>query len=192
MRINRDNIQEGYATSVSVSPYDPNFYDSIEDGIKPVVRALVAKGYLTLASCEGHSFRDDAHVYVAFGDLSKALDFSMKFEPLASIGVDTDWMSAEKYMEQEIPNAEEFKKIPELRKKGMSLRKKMEQHEAADCLNKLFDRQHKKWWLIKLTVVPGVDSVGYWMAFYHHYFKKETTVDIVATIIDSVVPFYEA
>ena len=40
-----------------VSPYSPNFKSQIESGVWPLVNALVSKGYLTNASCEGHAWR---------------------------------------------------------------------------------------------------------------------------------------
>jgi hypothetical protein len=51
----RINFTGEYGSSAhTVSPYVKHFYENIEDGILPVVRAFTEKGYLTISSCQGH------------------------------------------------------------------------------------------------------------------------------------------
>lgn len=63
-RINQTGEYGGPAHTVC--PYAPHYLDNIEDGIKPVVRELFQKGYLTISSCEGHSWGENRYVTVAF------------------------------------------------------------------------------------------------------------------------------
>jgi hypothetical protein len=54
-RIYASAVGEEYRVA-EVSPYNPNFKSQIESEIWPLVNALVNKGYLTNASCQGHGW----------------------------------------------------------------------------------------------------------------------------------------
>lgn len=60
--------REGDGVATIVSPYDPEFYLNIEEGIKPLVSALTRKGYLTMSSCAGHYAYSRGHIAIAFPD----------------------------------------------------------------------------------------------------------------------------
>jgi hypothetical protein len=65
----RINIKPG--KSYIISPYDPNFYDQIESGVRLGVKHLIELGYLTVGSCDGkHSLREGAHITIIFPDIS--------------------------------------------------------------------------------------------------------------------------
>jgi hypothetical protein len=55
----RINVEGTDNLAVSVSPSSPEFYENIEDGIKPVVEAFVSKGYFPISSCQGHFDSDE-------------------------------------------------------------------------------------------------------------------------------------
>lgn len=61
-RIYASALGEEYRVA-EVSPYNPNFKSQIESEIWPLVSALVNKGYLTNASCQGHGW--DLYCYVS-------------------------------------------------------------------------------------------------------------------------------
>lgn len=57
MNIKHDNgriFREGDGIADTISPYDTNFWDNIEDGIKPLIDAFMNKLYLPYSSCAGH------------------------------------------------------------------------------------------------------------------------------------------
>jgi len=51
--------------NIIVSPYNKDFYDEVEEGVRDSVRTLLDMGYLTIASCDGnHKFNGNAQVTV--------------------------------------------------------------------------------------------------------------------------------
>lgn len=66
---------DGDGIAQTVSPYAPDFYENIEEDIKPLVSALVAKGYLTYSSCGGHQVVKRRFVAVAFPDKESCRSF---------------------------------------------------------------------------------------------------------------------
>lgn len=66
-RINRFDPKTGIYSANSVSPHANDFLQlNIEEGIKPVVEALLNKGYYTYSSCAGHCLSDRRFVGIAF------------------------------------------------------------------------------------------------------------------------------
>lgn len=64
-----------------ISPYHPQFKSQIEDGVWPIVSALVDKGYFVVDSCEGHldlGNNDHSHFTVAFFKNEDLLEFKNK------------------------------------------------------------------------------------------------------------------
>lgn len=66
---------DGDGIAQTVSPYAPDFYENIEEGIKPLVQALTIKNYLTYSSCAGHQAVKRRFVAVAFPDKESCRDF---------------------------------------------------------------------------------------------------------------------
>lgn len=64
----------GKYVAVSVNILHPLFETQIEQGIWPVVNALVKKGYLTVSSCEGHD-GSPCFVKLVFPNQNKAEEF---------------------------------------------------------------------------------------------------------------------
>lgn len=54
-RINA-TLPGGQYKVAEVSPYNPLFETQVEDGVWPLVKAFIDKGYLTCSSCEGHGW----------------------------------------------------------------------------------------------------------------------------------------
>ena len=59
-----------------VSPYNPKFETQIEQGVWPIVNALVDKGYLTCASCEGHGWQVESYISLVTPTLESAIDLA--------------------------------------------------------------------------------------------------------------------
>lgn len=75
----------GEDMGVIISPYHPEFRSQIEDGIWPIVSALVEKGYFVIDSCEGHldlDNNDHSHFTVAFFENRGFLEFKNKMKLL--------------------------------------------------------------------------------------------------------------
>jgi len=66
---------DGDGIAQTLSPYAPDFYENIEEEIKPLVSALVAKGYLTYSSCAGHQAVKRRFVAIAFPDKESCRKF---------------------------------------------------------------------------------------------------------------------
>lgn len=73
-------FQHGDGVSVTVSPYAPDFIDNIEDDIRPLVQAFMAKGYLPYSSCAGHTYKKRRFVALAFHSAHSAHIFKDMFE----------------------------------------------------------------------------------------------------------------
>jgi hypothetical protein len=192
MRINRGNKQNGYATSVSVGMHNPDFDSYIENGIRPVISALKNKGYLTLSSCEGHGITDDTRVVICFGHEGMLSAFKEALDPLTSLGLVMEHLKPQDYMEQSTPYTKAYDAIPELRKQGISVREKMTDLECTNCLNKLFNRGYKSYYLLRLVIVPGTDRVNAIKAMYYHWLRKDCLINTTAQVIHTVVPYHEA
>lgn len=71
--------------NIIVSPYDDNFFDEIEGGVKDAVQILLDLGYLPISSCDGnHSFNQAAHITVVLND-EQAANFLV--EQLTNLGI---------------------------------------------------------------------------------------------------------
>lgn len=73
--------------NIIVSPYDDNFFDEIEVGVKDAVKILLDLGYLTISSCDGnHAFNQAAHITVVLNNESAAKSL---VELLDQMGIDS-------------------------------------------------------------------------------------------------------
>jgi hypothetical protein len=183
-RINKNNIQEGYATSVSVKLSDPKFWDHIEDGIKPLVLALRSKGYFTLSSCEGHSLHDYAEVVVAVPSGMTAIEATLRLKGLLSFCSVTS-CSPQHYMEKTEDMKEEYKGIPDHRAQGdYNTRRKMDTYEATYTLNQLFDRSYNEYTLIFIRVIPTLKELALPLAWLARNMLGSYLVNRAARIIN--------
>lgn len=82
-RIYASNPSETYY-AVTVSPSNPKFRTQIEDGVFPVVQALLNKNYLPISSCEGHG-TGQLYVKIAFGTKESAEKFITAFGVLEDV-----------------------------------------------------------------------------------------------------------
>lgn len=62
------SMKNGVLCANSVSPFAEKFWQNIEPGILPIVKALHDKRYLTYSSCEGHDLDFRRYVGLAFCD----------------------------------------------------------------------------------------------------------------------------
>lgn len=87
-RINRYDPSTGIYAANSVSPHADQFLElNIEAGIKPVVTALLEKGYFTYSSCAGHCLSDRRFVGIAFPNLIMKIRFLAQMNKWKSRGV---------------------------------------------------------------------------------------------------------
>lgn len=191
MRINRNNIKIGYATSVSYSPYNSDINTWAEPCIKPLVQALLDKNYMTISSCDGHSICDDTYIYVAFGNQSDAFKLQEKLFPLMAFSIITRLFRAEDYMEQTEDYTNAFKNIPTARKKGLSLRRKMSKEEAAACINQMYGKGYERYWLLKIYLSRGTDRVSWWQAVKNYFLYRKKNIRIATEFIKNNLEFYE-
>lgn len=63
----------------TLSPYDFDFYEHIDEGMLPIIKALTVKGYLTYACCEGHDWAAKRFFTVAFPSKEQASLFAVHF-----------------------------------------------------------------------------------------------------------------
>lgn len=62
------SMKDGILCANSLSPYAEKFWENIEEKIKPVVKILYQKRYLTYSSCEGHGLDFRRYIGLAFCD----------------------------------------------------------------------------------------------------------------------------
>lgn len=195
MRINRNKIKKGYATSISFSPYNSNIDDWAEPLIKPLVQTLLNKNYMTISSCQGHSIKDDCYIYIAFGTENNSAKEAFKLQeqlfPLVQFGITSRIIRAEDYMEQTEDYSESFKNIPDLRRKGVFVRTKMSKEEAANCINNLFKRGYSRYYLLKIYLSKGSDRVSWWQACKNYFLYRKRNIKIANEFIKNNVGFYE-
>lgn len=60
---------------LSVSPRLPGFDNHLEPAIKNLVRVLLASGFKTVSSCQGHNILDSPFIILAFVDYQSAESF---------------------------------------------------------------------------------------------------------------------
>ena len=61
--------KDGNYVAYFVSPYAKRFWDNVEPGVVPLVKALQHKRYLTYSSCQGHCLLSRRFVGIAFNDV---------------------------------------------------------------------------------------------------------------------------
>lgn len=147
MRKNKDNIQtDEYAVSKTYGPNDPEFFNSIEEGIRPIVMALIAKGYYPISSCEGHrelNYYYVPHVYVAVASKEIPDFYDNVIKPTEFLWKQCPYHVCfpEDYMKQ-------------LDEDGT--RRNMTRREAIDCINGLYDTNHENFVLIYLPLHESI------------------------------------
>lgn len=188
MRINNDNIRNGYAISESVSPFDSRFPDAIEDGIRDIVFALVTKNYLTLSSCEGHTKYDTTNVVLAFQNRLQIIRFIKELSKHNIPKLEFRQLDLVKYMEPVEEWKPEYAMIPEHRRQGeYNTRRKMKQEEAIECLNHLYRRNYTNYHLLEMIIVPNVEMCNSWweevkLRWWKIFNKKKTLKKLLAII----------
>jgi hypothetical protein len=86
-RINGGLDRNGNPVYYFVSPYADRFWENVEPGVEPLVRALKAKRYLTYSSCEGHCLTSRRYVGIAFADHESRERFCAPIEAATIPGV---------------------------------------------------------------------------------------------------------
>jgi hypothetical protein len=189
-RINKNKVQSGYATSWSAPLNHPKFWDQIEDGIKPVVAALRAKGYYTLSSCEGHSLHDYPEVVIAVPSIHWMESVMTLRINLRHCIIES--MNPEDYMEEEEDVKPEHKDIPHQRVHGdNSTRNKMPRWKCTEVLNELFDRQYGRYILISIKIPPTVKELPRPLAWVIRNVLGSSLVNLTAKRIDKHVGVFD-
>lgn len=86
-RINGGLDKNGNPVYYFVSPYADRFWENVEPGVEPLVRALKSKRYLTYSSCEGHCLVSRRYVGIAFADHESRERFCKPIEAARIPGV---------------------------------------------------------------------------------------------------------
>jgi hypothetical protein len=86
-RINGGLDRNGDRVYYFVSPYSKRFWENVEPGVVPLVKALQSKRYLTYSSCEGHCLVSRRYVGVAFADQASREAFCQPIEAAKLPGV---------------------------------------------------------------------------------------------------------
>lgn len=86
-----------------ISPFHKEFRSQIEDGIWPIVSALVDRGFYVVDSCEGHWDRvtdDYSHFTVAFPSVESAINFtSLIFVSGIEFSIHDSWITVDNEVE---------------------------------------------------------------------------------------------
>ena len=149
----------------TVCPYVPHYLDHVEDGIKPVVKALFEKGYLTISSCEGHGWGEQRYVTVAFPSEELRNDFKKSVGRVSWVELrDVPHMNNARV---ELYEDGSLKRV--VKELDADALKKMWDGEIDYC-NILFYRKYDFWCFLRIAIGPewiSFSAVTNWQLFVY-------------------------
>ncbi len=178
-RINA-TLPNGPYLALTVSPYVDDFEYQIEEGVKPLVMALRARGYLTTSSCEGHGWRDPIKVMLAFGSEASCQDFVVWFNqqayPYTTCEIQTDVANIES---QQVGHSLKHTRTDEV-----------DQRRVAHWFNVFFHRNydHYRFCEIKFGECPeGLAPWELWLAYKVYKYRELNKNEVINQIANDLV-----
>lgn len=161
-------------TAITISPFHQKFESQIEKGIWPIVNALNSKGFYTLSSCEGHSYKGLPNVIFVFRDKNVKDDFVNNVSKIKGITVrDTENnkeflnslfnVDYDMFTEKAIPKKHDNSFIP------------------VDELNYIFKANSDNYWVIELRINSFFDGrINFWdFLLFKNYFTKKKLLKFI-------------
>jgi len=194
-RINQTGEYGGSAHTVC--PYVPHYLDNVEDGIRPVVKALFEKGYLTNSSCEGHGWGEQRYVSVVFPSVEQREEFKKNVGKIAWVDLrDVEHMSNAVV---ELYDDGSFKKV--VKYTDPAALEELWKEEVRFC-NTLFYRKYDFYCFLRVGIGPewiSYSATTFWqlvvfrlkMAYFwivRRLFTGRSTKKLVQVIESSVFP----
>lgn len=161
---------DGEYVSSFLSPYNRKILDNVEPGVRSLVSALINRGYLTAASCQGHSDQRTRFVMIAFGSELERQQFVK----------DVDSFKLPVYWYYNFVNAVDGAKLPETRE-GITLSINMRDRtydtianqraqgytlqDLTDFWNIMFARNYSNYWAVKMCICSQPGDCSRWTQF---------------------------
>lgn len=163
-----------------VSPYNPSFLSYIDNKMKPLLSALIAKGYLPYSHCEGHTIKDRTFFTVAFGKEGSAQKFRKEI-------YDTGLVHRARSITCDEHRDLRFETIDDENETIYGLREKatLGHDERVKWLNQIFGRNERNYFLTEVEVFGR----GYKELSKRCILKKRRIIEITRWIEDSLDPF---
>jgi len=166
-RVNLGPDEDGELFSLSIPPYLDGFLDNIEDRIKPLVSALVAKNYLPISSCKSHSIFDNRFVTLCFNSLDSLNDFDQSIRMIP--GVNTQIFKT-------------YCNMPFTRVKGnlkfmLSTPRDIEMERK--YLNHFFSRNSSEWYFLEVRIGEVI--------VMHDVFIKTTLLNDIRRVVRTAI-----
>lgn len=154
--------ENGDYHAVTASPYHDEFRTQIEDGVWPIVQALVEKGYLPISSCEGHG-GSQLYVTLAFGveEFAQELRALLEAQPIPALFVTVK----EHYFNMQARSAKSSEKI-EFKKFS-----KIDADLEVQGTNALFHRQYESYVFLEFGLFKN-SSAGSDMSFWAFTWRR--------------------
>lgn len=179
-----DYIDEnGQHVSHFVSQYSPLINDSIEPEIKVLVRLLHSMGYLTVGSCQGHDDSKFRWVMMAFTREQELKEFVKLID---SFRLPISWYENFLNFKEKPRKVEDDssqlnftwdQKIDSNRSIEQFKAQGYTEAELTRYLNIMFNRQEKKYFLIKMVICSKMGNKGLWEEFkWKRLYKKRNAV----------------
>lgn len=138
----------------SVSPYSEDFFENIEEKIKPLVIALKNKRYLTYSSCMGHGFTFRRYVGLAFADEEAREYVAKEINSLKIMGVKTvffDSVANNKINQNERTKKPIFGKYTEEERLA-----RLNYQEEAKTFNIQFHRSYEQYYFMEIIILDVI------------------------------------
>jgi len=169
--------------SITVSPYEPNFEDNLEEGIKEVVFAFLNKNYMTINSCEGHdSGWDNPYITLAFVEENEREDIIKKMKKIPFVTFELKkYIFNIKFVDK---NNKKFKIIDE-----SNYDVKLE----AQSVNNLYLKKYKNYCYLEIVFFKYSDNLfqRYFMLFMKRLFFKIIKNKLISIIKSKEFSVYD-
>lgn len=165
-------FQHGDGVSVTVSPYAPDFIDNVEDDIRPLIQAFIAKGYLPYSSCAGHTYEKRRFVAIAFSNYDDAIHFCVD--------------AFDKYFNEECAKIVviETKDVIEEYEHDSEITRE----EQINYLNQIFMRGYEDYWMVEISIGKNSHEDKKLTKLKEKY-RDEATEKLIK-FINEELPFY--
>lgn len=152
---------DGKYIAVMVSPYHKDFRTQIEDGVWPIINALLNKNYLPISSCEGHMNPwKEFYFTLGFDSSNNALAFC------DNLPRDTSYIIYDTIANISQTNSKQFRYLDDIEK---------DEYGEILSMNTLLFRNYKKYYYVRVSFDHTKYSLTFnpFNIFSHHYFHKK-------------------
>lgn len=175
--------EQGNYVAITVSPLHTDFATQVEQGVWPLVKAFVDKGYLTTSSCEGHD-GSDYFVKLVFNGRQSAEQFVEQLPKIAGLQTTIQDQSANVVRYIEHGTVKYRQAFPD---------ENISKFEEVTFINMLFNRQYTDCCYVTIRIYPRLASFN---PFKHIKYRKdkaknlESSKELLVNYVTTELPYY--